>query len=311
MTLRVLVPNGRLLAKLDVPGVTPIYWHLNDSVEEAPEADVLITERPLLVERRARVSRIPGLRHVHLLSLGYEWVLEHLPPDVSLSNSRGAVEDATAEHTLALVLASLRELPAAGVQQQKQVWNPLWGGTLHGATVLLLGFGGVGQEIYQRLLPFKPKEVFAVASSARQLDDGTQVHGIDEMPDLLPQAQLVIVALPDAPSTRGIVDDKFLASMPDRSLLVNVGRGPVVDTEALLFELQSERLCAALDVTDPEPLPEAHPLWTAPNCLITPHIAGNTSKFIDLAMNLAVEQVKRLAVGQEPLHLVRVVGPAN
>src|SRR5699024_11115951 len=136
-------------------------------------------------------------------------------------------------------------------------------------------------------------------------------HGIDEMPDLLPQAQRVIVALPDAPSTRGIVDDKFLASMPDRSLLVNVGRGPVVDTEALLFELQSARLSAALDVTDPEPLPEAHPLWTAPNCLITPHIAGNTSKFIDLAMNLAVEQVKRLAVGQEPLHLVRVVGPAN
>lgn len=305
MTLRVLVPNGRLLAKLDVPGVTPIYWHLNDSVEEAPEAEVLITERPLLVERRARVSRIPGLRHVHLLSLGYEWILEHLARGVDLSNSRGAVEDATAEHTLALVLASLRELPAAGAQQQKRDWNPLWGGTLHGSTVLLLGFGGVGQEIHQRLLPFKPQEVFAVASRARQLGDGTQVHGLDELPELLPQAQVVIVALPDAPSTRGIVDAEFLSLMPDQCLLVNVGRGPVVDSDALLAELQSERLRAALDVTDPEPLPAAHPLWTAPNCLITPHIAGNTWMFIDLAMNLAVEQVQRIAAGDQALHVVR------
>ncbi|MGP9487634.1 2-hydroxyacid dehydrogenase [Glutamicibacter sp. 287] len=305
MTLRVLVPNGRLAMKLDLPGITPIYWHLNDSNEEAPEAEVLITERPLLVERRARVAQIPGLRHVHLLSLGYEWVLEHLNPDVSLSNSRGAVEDATAEHTLALVLASLRELPEAGAQQLKRDWNPLWGGTLHGATVLLLGFGGVGQEIRDRLLPFKPKEVIAVASRARQLPDGTPVHGIDELPALLPQVQVVIVALPDAPSTRGLVDAEFLAHMPDQSLLVNVGRGPVVDTDALLAELQSERLRAALDVTDPEPLPESHTLWAAPNCLITPHIAGNTWMFIDLSMNLAVEQIQRIAAGVEPLHVVR------
>ncbi|PQZ97308.1 dihydrofolate reductase [Arthrobacter sp. MYb224] len=300
-----LVPNGRLAMKLDLPGITPIYWHLNDSDEAAPEADMLITERPLQVERRARVAQIPGLRHVHLLSLGYEWILEHLAPGVSLSNSRGAVEDATAEHTLALVLASLRELPAAGAQQLKRDWNPLWGGTLHGATVLLLGFGGVGQEIYQRLLPFKPKEVFAVASRARQLANGTPVHGIDELPELLPQAQVVIVALPDAPSTRGLVDAGFLAQMPDQALLVNVGRGPVLDSDALLAELQSERLHAALDVTDPEPLPVAHPLWSAPNCLITPHIAGNTLMFIDLAMNLAVEQAQRLAAGDDPLHVVR------
>jgi phosphoglycerate dehydrogenase-like enzyme len=113
------------------------------------------------------------------------------------------------------------------------------------------------------------------------------------------------VALPDAPSTRGIVDAEFLSLMPDQCLLVNVGRGPVVDSDALLAELQSERLRAALDVTDPEPLPAAHPLWTAPNCLITPHIAGNTWMFIDLAMNLAVEQVQRIAAGDQALHVVR------
>jgi Phosphoglycerate dehydrogenase and related dehydrogenases len=121
----------------------------------------------------------------------------------------------------------------------------------------------------------------------------------------LPSAEIVIVALPDSPSTRGIVGKEFLAQMPNGSLLVNVGRGPVVNTEALLVELESERLSAALDVTDPEPLPAGHRLWTAPNCLVTPHIAGNTTMFIDLAMNLAVEQVKRLAAGAAPLHLVR------
>ncbi|HJX76880.1 2-hydroxyacid dehydrogenase [Glutamicibacter sp.] len=305
MALRVLVPNGRLVAHLDVPGITPIFWHINDSADDAPEAEVLITERPLLFERRDRVAKIPGLQHVHLLSLGFEWIVDHLPSTVSLSNSKGAVEDATAEHTLALILASLREIPRATSQQQQEDWNPLWGGTLHGSSVLLLGFGGVGQEIYQRLLPFKPRKILAVASRARTTEEGLAVHGIDELPQLLPSAEIVIVALPDSPSTRGIVGKEFLAQMPNGSLLVNVGRGPVVNTEALLVELESERLSAALDVTDPEPLPAGHRLWTAPNCLVTPHIAGNTTMFIDLAMNLAVEQVKRLAAGAAPLHLVR------
>lgn len=304
MTLRVLVPDELLLAALQVPGITPIYWHLNDSIEDAPEADVLITQRPQLVERRPRIAQIPGLRHVHLMSLGYEWILEHLPCTVSLSNSKGSVEDATAEHTLALLLASLREIPRSVSQQQDQKWSSLWGGTLHGATVLLLGFGGVGQEIYQRLLPFKPRQIFAVASRARTTDEGISVHGIAELPQILPRCDIVIAALPDTPSTRGTIGKEFLSQLPDDCLVLNVGRGPVVDTEALLAELNAERLCAALDVTDPEPLPADHRLWSAPRCLITPHIAGNTSMFTKLAMDLAVKQMKLIAAGQSPLHLV-------
>lgn len=207
-------------------------------------------------------------RYPHLLSAspGTQWkALEHLPAGVGLSNSRGAIEDATAEHCLALILASMRKVDTAVHQQREQQWGPTWGGSLFGARVLLFGYGRVSQEIEQRLLPFKPADVLRVASKRRVLPDGSPVHGVDELDRLLPQAEVVIVALPHTQATERLVSQTFPARMGNAALLVNIGRGAVVDTDALLSELEVGRLSAALDVTDPEPLPVNHPLWDAPD----------------------------------------------
>jgi phosphoglycerate dehydrogenase-like enzyme len=169
--------------------------------------------------------------------------------------------------------------------------------------VLVIGYGSVGRAVVQRLLPFEV-EVTAVASRAREGDDlVAAVHGGDELPQLLPRHDVVIVIVPLSEATRGLVDATFLAAMPDGALLVNVARGPVVDTDALLAETSSGRLLAALDVTDPEPLPPDHPLWTSPGVLVSPHVGGATSAFRPRAVRLLRGQLRAYAAG-EPLRNV-------
>lgn len=299
MALRVLLPWQDLVDRLQLPGIEPILWHINDDHKDAPPADVLVTERPSNPKLRSRVSRIKGLKHVHLLSIGYEWVLEHLPEQVSLTNSKGAVEDATAEHCLALVLASLRQLPQVGQQQRERQWIRTWTSSLHGSKVALLGAGGVSSEIRSRLLPFKPAELTSFARTERVHGQGHPIYSLDRLWAFLPTADVVIVALPHTPETEQLIDAEFLSAMKGGALLVNVGRGPIVDTDALLPELQAGRLHAALDVTDPEPLPANHALWSAPNCIITPHMAGDTGQFISLVSELAINQVIDFAHGEE------------
>lgn len=305
MALRALVPTEQLADAVRGPGITPILWNIDDSPEEAPEAEVLITERPRDRQRRTRLTNIPGLRHVHLLSIGHEWVWAHLPDGVVVSNSRGAVEDATAELALALALACIRQLPAALEQQRNRTWSPVWTDSLHGADVLVLGHGGVGRAIIARLEPFRPRSIIRVASRARTESTGPMIHGVDELPSLVGRADIVFVAVPDTPATVGLVDADLLAAMREGALLVNVGRGTVVDTTALLQQLERGRIRAALDVVDPEPLPSDHPLWSAPNCLVTPHMAGNTQQFMRIATEIAVDQLRRLAEGREPVNLIR------
>lgn len=303
--LRVLVQHASLAAAVREAGV-PVdvtVWDV-DGPADPPDAEVLVCERPVDRARWPRVGRIPALRHVHLLSIGVEWVLPHLPDGVTLTNSRGAVEDSTAELAVGLLLAGLRAVPEAAAQQQRRTWAPLWGRALHGATVVVLGYGGVGSAVARRLVPFRPARIVPVATRARDLPDGVHVHGREELPGLLPTADAVVVTLPHDPTTERLVDGDFLARMPDGALLVNVGRGAVVDTAALVAELRTGRLRAALDVVEPEPLPADHPLWTAPGCLLTPHIGGNTDEFVRLATELVVEQVRRLAAGEVPLNVV-------
>ncbi|GAA1412597.1 dehydrogenase [Glutamicibacter uratoxydans] len=304
MALRVLLPWQDLVDRLQVPGIEPILWHINDDPHDAPPADMLVTERPSNPLMRSRVSRIKGLKHVHLLSIGYEWVLEHLPEQVALTNSKGAVEDATAEHCLALILASLRQLPLAGERQRGHNWVRTWTSSLHGSNVVVLGAGGVGTAITSRIQPFNPASLVGYARTARISGNGTEVRSLDRLAADLPQADVVVVALPHTNDTEKYVGRDFLSLMKDGALLVNVGRGPIVDTEALLPELQSGRLHAALDVTDPEPLPENHALWDAPNCIITPHMAGDTGQFISLVSQMAIDQVTCIAAGKKTFNVV-------
>ncbi|WP_329540354.1 2-hydroxyacid dehydrogenase [Streptomyces sp. NBC_01358] len=246
-----------------------------------------------------------GVQVVQTLSAGIDHVepgLGLLPAGVRLCNAKGVHEASTAELTLALILASLRGFPGFVHGQDKEEWRSGFYPALADKSVLIVGYGSIGSAIEDRLAPFECARVARVARSARTTARGP-VHTLDDLPALLPEADVVILSTPLNPSTQGLVGADFLAAMPDGALLVNVARGGVVDTKALLSELESGRLRAALDVTDPEPLPSGHPLWHAPNVLITPHVGGSTSAFLPRAKRLLAGQLSRFAAG-EPVHNV-------
>lgn len=303
--MRVIVPSEEVASAIADAGVDveTVVWR-QDSEAEVPAGELLIGVRPSRPEASERLGEIEGLRHIHVPSLGFEWVEGYVPEGVTLSNSAGTIEEGTAELALTMILAVLREVPRAIDQQREGRWDAgFTAGSLQGARVLMLGYGGVGQAIARRIAAFAPESIIPVGSRARD-EDGTHIHGSDELPELLPKADVVVVSLPHSEKTAGIVDADFLAAMPDGALLANIGRGPVVDTGALLAELSTERLRAALDVTDPEPLPDGHPLWSAPGCLILPHVGGATGKVWELTLDLIVEQTRRMAAGEDPLNIV-------
>ncbi|WP_131103780.1 2-hydroxyacid dehydrogenase [Ornithinimicrobium sufpigmenti] len=226
-----------------------------------------------------RLDEVPGLRAVVLSSAGYEHALPSLPAGVALANAVGVHDTATAELALTLMLAAQRYLPKHVLAQQAQTWDRSTPGgmpwrSLADSTVLVLGYGGIGRALTRRLLASEC-EVLAVASTDKPGDDLVdRVHGIDRLPELLPRADVLAISVPLTERTAGLVGREALASMPEGALVVNVARGGVVDTDALMAECASGRLRAALDVTDPEPLPDGHPLWSTPGVLVVPHVGG-------------------------------------
>jgi phosphoglycerate dehydrogenase-like enzyme len=249
------------------------------------------------------MGRMPGLRVVQTLTAGYEHVLSYLPPDVMLCNARGVHDASTAELAVALTLASLRRIPEFVRAQEREEWAFGMYDALADKTVLIVGYGAVGAAVERRLVPFEC-DVLRVARNAR---DG--VAGFEALPSLLGRADVVILTVPLTDDTRGMVDAGFLAHLRDGALLVNVARGGVVDTGALLDELSSGRLRAAVDVTDPEPPPPGHPLWSASGLLISPHVGGSSTAFEPRARRLLRAQLERFAAG-EPLANV-VVHPSD
>ncbi|MFE2630163.1 2-hydroxyacid dehydrogenase [Streptomyces sp. NPDC001651] len=249
---------------------------------------------------------------VQTLSAGTDHVepgLKHLRPGVRLCNARGVHEASTSELTLALILASLRGIPDFVRAQEKGEWRGGFRPALADKNVLIVGYGSIGAAIEDRLVPFEVARVARVARSARTTARGP-VHPLTDLPALLPDADVVILSTPLTEATRHLVDAGFLARMKDGALLVNVARGGVVDTKALLAEVETGRITAALDVTDPEPLPPAHPLWRAPGVLISPHVGGPTSAFLPRAKRLLVDQLTRW-VNREPLRNVILTTGAN
>ncbi|MFB6715421.1 2-hydroxyacid dehydrogenase [Streptomyces sp. NPDC056358] len=260
-----------------------------------------IAVRPLADMTRVRVVQTltAGIDHV-------EPGLGLLPAGVRLCNAKGVHEASTAELALALILASLRGFPGFVHGQAKEEWRAGFYPALADKSVLIVGYGSIGAAIEDRLAPFECARVARVARSARATARGP-VHALDDLPALLPEADVVVLSTPLNPSTQGLVGAEFLAAMPDGALLVNIARGGVVDTGALLLELGSGRLRAALDVTDPEPLPAGHPLWHAPNVLITPHVGGSSSAFLPRAKRLVAGQLNRFASGEPVRNVVRVM----
>lgn len=252
-------------------------------------------------ETLSRVGDMAGLKVVQTLTAGYENFLPYVPDGVTLCNAAGVHDASTAELAVALTLASGRHLDTFARQQPQGRWSPVFGSALADKRVLILGYGRIGEAIERRLAGFEVASITRVARRAR--DGEPQVHAISELTDLLPSADVVIVIAPLTEQTEGMVDADFLARLPDDALLVNVARGKLVDTDALVAETGAGRIRAALDVTDPEPLPSDHPLWQIPNVLISPHVGGASSAFWPRADTLIAAQLRRFVAG-EPLQNV-------
>lgn len=244
------------------------------------------------------LPRMTSLEVVQTLTAGVDNLRGHVPDGVLLCNGRGIHDTSTAELAVTLVLASLRGVPGFVRDQDRHTWRPGWHPALADRQVLIVGYGAVGEAVERRLLPFDV-DVVRVARSAR---DG--VYGIEELPRLLPGADVVVLVVPLTEATRGLVDAAFLAAMKDGALLVNVARGAVVDTDAVVAELHSGRLHYATDVTDPEPLPATHPLWHAPNLLVSPHVGGASSAMWPRAHRLVHDQLRRYAAGEELVNVM-------
>jgi phosphoglycerate dehydrogenase-like enzyme len=240
------------------------------------------------------LPRMTSLRVIQTLTAGVDAIRGRVPEGVLLCNGRGIHDTSTAELAVALTLASLREIPRYVRQQDRAEWRRGFTQSLADKRVLIVGYGAIGVAIESRLAPFEC-EVVRVARTAR---DG--VRAVAELPALLPDADVVVLILPLTDETRGLVDADFLARMKPGALLVNMARGAVVDTTALLEALHAHRVRAALDVVDPEPLPAEHPLWHAPGVLISPHNGGASSAMQPRAMRLVREQLARYVAG-EPL----------
>jgi len=252
----------------------------------------------------SRLAQLPNLAVVQIPSAGYEHALPIVPKEVALANARGVHDTRTAEMALTLALASQRMFPELLEAQRNRDWRgDTYPPSLADRRVLIVGYGSIGSEIGARMRACEA-HVVGVGQSARMAPDGTIVHPAQDLPELLPEAEIVVLVTPLTDETRGMANAAFLAAMPDGALLINVGRGAVVDTDALVAELQSGRLRAGLDVTEPEPLPADHPLWNAPGCIVMPHVGGMTPLTDRRYTALVHAQIRARIAGQPPVNFV-------
>lgn len=259
-------------------------------------------------------SHLRGVKVVQSLFAGVDWMLPWIPKDIMLCDGQGIHDKPVAEWVIAAILAMLKRFPEFRDRQHEQFWDGqleggkfpdgapdqpppyrVLGDELGGKTVMIAGYGGIGREI-ERMLSVFDVEIVRLARSAKP-----GVSPAAQLPELLPHADVVVLLVPLTDETRGMMSADMLGRMKPGALLVNAARGPVVDTEELLAQLRAGRIRAVLDVTEPEPLPPGHPLWSAPNCFITPHVASSVTGFWVRAYKLAAEQTRRYLAG-EPLH---------
>ena len=244
-----------------------------------------------------RAEEMTSLQVVQTLTAGVENYVPRVPEGVQLCNAAGVHDASTAEMALALALASGRHLDVYARQQSTGTWKPRFGSSLADKHVLIVGYGHIGEAIEARLSGFEVASVTRLARRAREGEP--QVRAIDDLHAVLPQAEVVFVIAPHTPQTEGLFGAAELALLPDDALLVNVARGKLVDTDALLAETASGRLRAGLDVTEPEPLPEDHPLWRVPNVVVSPHVGGASSAFWPRSDRLIGAQLRRFAAGED------------
>ncbi|GER21877.1 dehydrogenase [Zafaria cholistanensis] len=299
-------PDAGLLRSCEPlpPGIRAGVWDLEGVPAGVPldRVEAVVLPYAAGTGRFTAVRRAPNVRLVQTQTTGYDGVSDLVGKDVAVASAQGVHAAATAELAVGLALASLRGIGEAARDQAAGTWAPRrWPG-LADRRVGVLGVGGIGGEIRRRLEPFEV-DLVRFGTTARTDGCGT-VHGIDELEALAPGLEVLICIVPLTAATRGLVGRRVLAALPDGAVVVNVARGPVVDTDALAAEVASGRLRCALDVIDPEPLPAGHPLWRLPGALITPHNGGNTEAFPRRMAALLRRQLDAFAAGREPENLV-------
>ena len=251
----------------------------------------------------AMIAKMPKLRVLQSLSSGVDNIIEAVPERVTLCNGSGLHhEESTAELAVSLILASLRQLPRFTLDQARHRWQHVRTDSLDGKRVLLVGYGGMGKAIEERLAPFGAR----IIRCSRTARDG--VAPLSQLSRLAADADILVVCIALAPDTCGLIGEEVLGALPDGALVVNVARGPIVDAVALVGQLTDGRLRAALDVTDIEPLPADRPEWALPNVLITPHIGGDTFAFARRAPGFVADQAERYAGGQPLENIVKPAG---
>lgn len=292
---------------------------LRDPLDQDVEVDVWIPD-PSSARSMRIAPRLRGVKLVLSLMAGTEWIPAVIGPHVTICNARGAHNIATAEWTLAVILATYKYLPLFLDVQRTGVWKRRFDASAHyaqitgdartlypavmqeelsGKSVLLVGYGSIGKDIERMLAPFRV-QLTRVARSART---SPQVHSVAELDALLPTAEVVILILPSTPESHKLIGPRQFSLMRQGALLVNAARGTIVDTDAMVEALNAVRIRAALDVTDPEPLPEGHPLWSCPNLILTPHVGGSSPRFTPRALQIAADELRRYIAG-EPLQNV-------
>ena len=298
MTVLVALPDREMLDRLAPQvgdDVELVVWRAQDQ-PLATVVDLLVM--PYTVSYDSLATLGGQVRHVQSQSLGYDGAQPFLPADMTLSNAVGVHEGPTAEMAMTLVLASQRGWPSVGRNQDARSWErPMWPGLI-GKRLLLVGVGGIGREFENRITGFGVH----LTRVARHARDG--IHAIDELPALLAEADIVVLAVPLTAETEGLVDDVFLDRLPRGALLVNVSRGRIVDTVALVEHVRSGAVRSALDVMEPEPLPADHPLWSLPGSLLSPHLGGNVSSINERVDPLVLEQIELLRRGERPRNIV-------
>jgi phosphoglycerate dehydrogenase-like enzyme len=297
----ICVPDDATREHLDdLPdGIATVVWDGSGPPPAGGEdVSFLVARYSMSAMSADALARLPALRVIQLQSAGVEPWLDRVPDGVLLCNARGVHGVSTAELAVAGMLSVLRQLPHFMQTQRSHEWARTATDGLAGKAVLILGAGDIGRRIAAAVEIFDGRVTFV----ARHVRD--DVHGLAEVPGLLPRHDIVVVAIPHTPATHHLVDAAFLAAMPDGALLVNVARGPIVDTDALLAELTTRRLHAFLDVTEPEPLPAEHPLWDAPNLVLTPHVGGGTYGWQRRAHQLTREQIIRFHRGERLQNVV-------
>ncbi|MDR2564642.1 MAG: hypothetical protein LBC97_01025 [Bifidobacteriaceae bacterium] len=249
---------------------------------------------------RAELESVAGrnVRIAQLLSAGFEAAQAALPPAIQLANAKGVYDPSVSEWALAAILAMQRNFPAEWLNQRGHAWVRQVSSSLHGQVVTIVGYGAIGQAFERFLAPFDVE----VLKVDRVVRDG--VHPVEDLPELARRTTILVSFLPASQSTQHLISAEVLASLPSGALVVNAGRGPVLDTAALEAELWAGRLRAALDVVETEPLPQDSTLWDAPGLFLSPHVAGQTDQAWPRRIDLVRRQIQRLVEGAEPVNLV-------